>query len=99
MSDVAEALHCTPAEIEALVWRARAEGVKAAPTPLQREIPVRGLMIGVLVTSIFLCVLANALSHQSDTRTFLFACALWLFCGWLLYASICVLLDAFNRKK
>src|SRR5690349_1741346 len=40
VADVAEALHCSKAEIEALVWRARAEGkhvqkAKAVPISLR----------------------------------------------------------------
>lgn len=100
VSDVAEALHCSPAEIEALVWRARAEGV-TTPTKktLTQEVSLRAVMVVILGLATVCLLVGNLTSPYSDRRGFFLISAGALFAVWTIYATFCVLVDAANRKE
>ena len=96
VADVAEALHCSKAEIEALVWKARAEGFHR-PNVRQQVISVRSFMVLILWAVPILCLIAFFMP-ESGTRSSVYELAGILFLGWSLYATGCVLKDVWDRR-
>lgn len=95
VADVAEALHCSKAEIEALVWRSRAEG----KTKVRQRISpsnVRSLMAGAFVIGVILLLVSSTLGFPE--RNEIQAYALLFLSAWSLYATIYVLADLFNNR-
>ena len=86
VADVAEALHCSKAEIEALVWRARAEGVQK-PRARPQVISVRRFMVLLLWAVPLLCLFASFLPGPTPQSTF-YGLAGILFLCWTVYATV-----------
>gem|GEM_PF-6847689 len=90
VADVAEALHCSKAEIEALVWKARAEGVHDSRVR-QSSISVRGCMIVILGVSGATVLGSCLLPPTAVLRYNLLLLSALSFLSWIVYASVCVL--------
>src|SRR6478609_8020894 len=58
VADVAEALHCSKAEIEALVWRARAESGSVS-RPRSVQVSFRTVMLMLFGLSLIFCLLGS----------------------------------------
>ncbi len=91
VADVAEALHCSPAEIEALVWRMRAETM--ASLPLRRRASIQSIMVGVFFVSVALGVMALAFSQSQVGAIAVAGLAVWV-----VYSTYYVVSDVARRS-
>jgi len=97
VADVAEALHCSKAEIEALVWRARAEGVHK-PVKKMPQVSVPAVMLLELAAA-FLFLLFGWMAGGPDRSSGFFEISAILFVIWIFYASVFAISEAWNRRR
>lgn len=95
VADIAEALHCSKAEIEALVWRSRAENqvvAKHRPKNL-----LRSIMLSILCMGLLCLVLAMTSYYPANQPPQIVGVSLLIL--WTAYATFVVLSQAIGGKE